>query len=191
MASGSTTVGSSEMSTAITSGPLIPGPNPSATRSYARRWVCVSGWVPSSGKPRLSDSTGAVNASRSAVTPIAYAHAWLATCRPHRVHPAPTSADRCRRWMPSRSIHGPTTPRNAGSSVTEATTMMSTITEIATPAAVMNGTPATASPRIAMTTVPPAKITACPAVATARPAASATSDPRCRNSRCRVTRNSA
>ena len=53
--------------------------------------------------------------------------------------------------------------------MTDATTIISTITDVATPAAVMNGTPATASPRIAITTVPPAKITAWPAVATARP----------------------
>ncbi len=52
--------------------------------------------------------------------------------------------------------------------------MMSTMIEMATPAAVMNGTPATARPRIAITTVPPAKTTACPAVATARPTDSST-----------------
>ena len=40
------------------------------------------------------------------------------------------------------------------------------------PAAVMNGTSATARPRIDTTTVPPAKTTGRPAVATARPAAS-------------------
>ena len=37
--------------------------------------------------------------------------------------------------------------------------MISTMTAIAIPAAVINGTPATARPRIAMTTVPPAKTT--------------------------------
>ena len=51
---------------------------------------------------------------------------------------------------------------------------MRTTTEVATPAAVMNGTPASANPRMAMTTVPPAKITAWPAVATARPTDSST-----------------
>ena len=61
--------------------------------------------------------------------------------------------------------------------MTEAITMIATITDVAMPAAVMNGMPATASPRIAMTTVPPAKITAGPAVATARPAASVTERP--------------
>ena len=52
--------------------------------------------------------------------------------------------------------------------------MISTMTEVAIPAAVMNGMPATARPRIAITTVPPAKITAWPAVATARPTDSST-----------------
>ena len=85
----------------------------------------------------------------------------------------------------------PASPRNAGSKVTEAATMIRTTTEMATPTAVMNGMPATARPRIAITTVPPAKITAWPAVATARPAASSTVIPRARCSRCRVTRNSA
>ena len=69
--------------------------------------------------------------------------------------------------------------------------MIRTTTEMATPAAVMNGMPATIRPRIAMTTVPPAKITARPAVATARAAASSTSIPRARCSRWRVTSSSA
>ena len=69
--------------------------------------------------------------------------------------------------------------------------MTSTITEMAIPAAVMKGTPATARPRIAMTTVPPAKTTDCPAVATALPTDSSTVMPRARYSRCRVTRKSA
>ena len=40
--------------------------------------------------------------------------------------------------------------------------MTRTTTEIAIPPAVMNGTPATASPRIATTTVPPANTTGLP-----------------------------
>ena len=55
--------------------------------------------------------------------------------------------------------------------------MVSTMSEMAIPPAVMNGTPATARPRIAMTTVPPAKTTDLPAVATARPADSSTDSP--------------
>ena len=67
----------------------------------------------------------------------------------------------------SRSIQGPARASSAGSSVTAAATMTSTITEMATPAAVTNGMPATARPRIAMSTVPPANTTDRPAVATA------------------------
>ena len=73
----------------------------------------------------------------------------------------------------------------------EALTMISTMTEMAMPPAVMNGMPATARPRMAMTTVPPANTTALPAVARARPTDSSTSIPRARCSRCRVTTNSA
>ena len=69
--------------------------------------------------------------------------------------------------------------------------MISTTTETAIPPAVRNGTPETASPRIAMTTVPPATTTARPAVATARPTDSSTLIPVARYSRCRVTMKSA
>jgi hypothetical protein len=53
------------------------------------------------------------------------------------------------------------------------------------------GSPAICRPRIAMTTVAPAKTTAEPAVALARAAASGTVMPSCRNCRWRVTTNSA
>jgi hypothetical protein len=69
--------------------------------------------------------------------------------------------------------------------------MISTMAAIAIPAAVIIGTPATARPRMAMTTVPPAKTMTRPAVATARPTDSATGMPRARCSRCRVMRNRA
>ena len=49
------------------------------------------------------------------------------------------------------------------------------------------GMPAMARPRMAMTTVPPAMMTAWPAVAMARAAASVTVIPSCRCSRWRVT----
>ena len=55
--------------------------------------------------------------------------------------------------------------------------MISTISETAIPPAVMNGTSATARPRIETTTVPPAKTTGRPAVATARPTDSSTVEP--------------
>ena len=64
--------------------------------------------------------------------------------------------------------------------MTETATMTRTTTEIAMPPAVMNGTPATTSPRIATTTMPPATTTGLPAVASAEPTDSATGRPRAR-----------
>ncbi len=55
------------------------------------------------------------------------------------------------------------------------------------PIRVTTGMPEMARPRMAMTTVPPATITAWPAVAVARAADSATVMPSWRCSRCRVT----
>lgn len=69
--------------------------------------------------------------------------------------------------------------------------MVRTTIETAKPPTVMNGTFATARPRIDTTTVPPAKTTGRPAVATARPAASRGSSPRARYSRCLASTNSA
>jgi hypothetical protein len=75
--------------------------------------------------------------------------------------------------------------------VIEATTMISTMHAIGDPGGRHHGTPATARPRMAMTTVPPANTMTCPAVSTARPTDSSTGVPRARYSRCRVMRNSA
>jgi hypothetical protein len=69
--------------------------------------------------------------------------------------------------------------------------MIRTTSATANPPAVMNGTPATAMPRMETTTVPPANTTGCPAVPTARLAASWTSTPFARYSRCRVSTKSA
>ncbi len=54
----------------------------------------------------------------------------------------------------------PAKPMSAGSSVSEAITMIATTIAAPKPMNVTNGMPATASPRIAMTTVPPAMTTA-------------------------------
>ena len=72
----------------------------------------------------------------------------------------------------------------------EASTITSTTSEIPIPPAVMNGILARASPRIATTTVPPAKTTERPAVARERPTASTTPQPSARFSRKRVSTNS-
>jgi len=68
----------------------------------------------------------------------------------------------------------------------DASTITSTMREMPMPPAVMNGIRATASPRMATTTVPPAKTTDRPAVARERPTASSTSRPSERYSRKRV-----
>ena len=67
------------------------------------------------------------------MAPMAYAQALLVTCAPQRCHPDPTVAPwRARlRRRPRRLIRCPARPRNAGSSVIEATTMISTMTEMA------------------------------------------------------------
>ncbi len=65
------------------------------------------------------------------------------------------------------------------------------MTEQATAIAVTIGMPAMANPRIAIITVSPAKSTAEPEVASARPAASSTVIPWLRCSRWRVTMNRA
>ena len=53
------------LSTATKNGPLNPGPNPSATRSYARRAVVPSPKFPSSEKPRRMLSAGAARRNNS------------------------------------------------------------------------------------------------------------------------------
>ena len=117
---------------------------------------------------------------------MAYAQALPDTCLPQRSHLQPAArppAGGLLRRSPRRLIQCPARPRNAGSSVTAATAMIPTMTEVAMPADVMNGMPATAMPRIAMTTAPPANTTARPDVATARPTDSSMPIPRARNSR--------
>ena len=72
-----------------------------------------------------------------------------------------------------------------------ASTMTATTRAEPKPIVVTIGMPAMASPRMAMTTVPPAMITAWPAVAVARATDSPTVMPSCRCSRWRLTTNSA
>ncbi len=188
----------------MTSGPLVPGPKPWATRSYARRSVRLTGSEPSSGRPTRRPNTGSVAASSNPAAPSAYGTGCRLTWPIQRRHPSPGTAsaaatrrrtsrrDRMSRpSRPARARREPAAPRKAGSSVTEATTMIRTMIETASPPTVMNRTFATAMPRIDTTTVPPANTTGRPAVATARPAASWGSTPRARYSRCRASTNSA
>ena len=85
----------------------------------------------------------------------------------------------------------PAKPSNAGSSVNDTATMTATVRADINPIRVTIGMPAMASPQIAITTVMPAKSTAEPDVAIARPAESSTVMPCARYSRWRVTMNNA
>ena len=84
------------------------------------------------------------------------------------------------RWMLSLSIEFPAKPRNAGSSVTAATT--ATRTTIAAAVAIMptNAIPEIHRPRRAIETIMPENTTAWPAVALERPIACIGSMPSCR-----------
>ena len=91
----------------------------------------------------------------------------------------------------SESIRGPSAPSSAGSSVIAASTATTTATAAAKPMFVTSGMSATASEHSAITTVPPAKKTAPPAVAVARAIDSRISMPCLSWSLWRVTMNRA
>ncbi len=80
---------------------------------------------------------------------------------------------------------------SAGSSVTEAATVRTTVSEAAMATPLRKLSRRISMPSRAMHTVAPAKTTARPVVATAFSAASATVSPRFRPRRCLVTMNSA
>jgi hypothetical protein len=85
----------------------------------------------------------------------------------------------------------PAKPRSAGRSVSEATTVRSTIVAAAMARPWMNAIPISNMPRKETTTVTPAKATARPAVSMAMATASSVVCPWWRFSRYRVTMNSA
>jgi hypothetical protein len=88
-------------------------------------------------------------------------------------------------------IFGPSAPSRAGSRVIAASTATTTETADEMPMLVTSGMPATESEQSAMTTVPPAKNTAPPAVAVARAVDSSISMSSLSWSLWRVTTNSA
>ena len=94
--------------------------------------------------------------------------------------PVDVSVGLRRRWTLSLSIAFPAKPRNAGSSVTAATT--ATRTTIAAAVAIMptNAIPEIHKPRRAIATMMPENTTAWPAVAVARPTACKGVMPSCR-----------
>ena len=58
----------------MNSGPLNPGPNPSANMSYARRTVVDSGAFPLSPKPKRIEASGAASTNNIAVALSAAVH---------------------------------------------------------------------------------------------------------------------
>jgi hypothetical protein len=94
-------------------------------------------------------------------------------------------------WIRSELMCGPRIARKAGRRVSAAET--ATTTEIAAmrPIVVTSGMPATASETSAIVTVPPAKNTAPPEVATEREMDSFMGNPSCRPRMWRVTMNNA
>ncbi len=123
--------GPSGRSTARISGPLKPGPKPSATRSKARRAVSVSGRLPASPNPSRIDSAGVVSTRISARPAAAIDAGRRCTTRLHRYQSEAflgrrAGSRRTDRW----SILRPTTPNRAGSSVSEASTATSTPAEV-------------------------------------------------------------
>ena len=165
-----TTAASREMSTAMTSGPLAPGPKPVGDQVVgAPLGPRLRACVPSSGKPSRRARTGAARASSSSVAAdgvrrgvpgdVGAPAAPAATRRRTAgATPPPGTA--------GASTRCPASPRSAGSSVIEASTITSTTTEMRD----RHRRSRTGSGRrpdrgSATTTVPPAKTTARPAVA--------------------------
>ncbi len=149
--------------------------------------------LPWSGKPSFKSSTGAVRATSRTKVDSMYGQACLETWSPHRCQPPVALA--CLTFGFDRVRFGltrcPAQPSKAGRIVSDARTINATTIDTATAAAVMKGSPAIARPKIAITTVPPAKITDSPAVAFALPAASSTVKPSASPSRNLVTMKSA
>jgi hypothetical protein len=120
-------------------------------------------------------------------------HGRATTPRAQRAQPWGWWSSGCVRPKCTRSelIRRPSAPSIAGRSVTAATTATTTATAAAYPMVPTNGIPDASRETRAITTVPPAKTTAPPAVAVARAIDSRTSIPSFSCSLCRVTMKSA
>ena len=177
--------GSSFTSTTIGMGPLKPAPNPSASRSYARRAVCSFGWVPWSEAPRRTraevDARGITASSTTGKT----IRASFVTKRPQwatrvRSRPASESSTFRRNGTFSRSTLCPSSESTASRSEFAISTVVSTPSALPMPSFVTKSRPMKARPLTEMATVNPAKSTARPADAPASAAASRGESPRAR-----------
>ncbi len=171
-----------------TSGPLNPGPKPSASRSYAARPVVEAGSLPASAKPSRMSSAGTDRAPSAATDTSSAVHGRRCTPRAQRRQPAPSSQvrplasrrARCRAALFSTvgRMRPPKTPSSAGSSVREATIVTSTVRATASATPWSDPRPRTTRPSRATITVQPAKRTVRPAASSAVRVAVSSSAPR-------------
>ncbi len=178
------------------SGPLKPGPNPVASRSYASRVVDPAGSLPWSPVPSRSENSGMVS---STITPMATVESVRGRCDTYADQraqkpvacsscgPSAASLRRSRRL----STRMPNTPSIAGSSVIAESTVNNTMIADDTLIPVRKFSCRTSRPSMATHTVAPANSTARPEVLRARTADSSTVKPAFKPFRCRVTMNSA
>ncbi len=171
---------------------MTPGPKFFVIRSYARRAVVVVESAAMSCWPSVSDSNGIVSGIRirSATSPASIGR--LAISFASFAHTPLRTSSSVAGWRTrSELIRGPRIPSSAGSSVSAASTAITTAIAAIRPIVVTSGIPATASDTSAIVTVLPAKNTAPPEVATARAIDSSIGNPSCKPRKWRVTMNSA
>ena len=134
------------------------------------------------------------NAPRTSVASAAMASTTTNGFGPPRPTLARARATRIAATRPRSRVTstlGPMKPNSAGSNVTEAIIVTSTVIAAPTPRPWKNGRPMSSRPSSEMTTVIPANSTARPAVSMARAVASDEDLPLRSSSRYRVTMNSA
>lgn len=178
------------------SGPLNPGPNPSASMSYACRVVVDSWWLPWSVAPSRKESSGSARKAITTKASAAIERGRFWTYEDQRAASPLASAGsgpvaaRRRRCL-RLSTRGPSSPSSEGSSVMAARTLKITVREAAMTTPSRKRMFITSIPASAMHTVPPAKSTARPEVFRACTADSSDFMPRRMPRRCRVTMKSA
>ena len=161
------------MSTVTSRGVLNPGPKSRLTRSYVVRGAVPGSEVPVSGRPSARSLAGSAITSS---TPIATTAVRTGTLVTRATHLAPsvcvssgcTDALRAAREPGFGRSRSPASASIAGTTVRATATATATAAAAAKPMTARNGIRATTRPHSAMTTVAPAKITALPAVPSAR-----------------------
>jgi hypothetical protein len=175
------------------SGPLKPGPNPLASRSYACRVVVEDGLLPASEEPRRRENTGNVRTPMSTIATADSSPGRRWTTLAQRCHTPPLLGvpAAVRRRSRRLSVRIPRMPSRAGSRVIAASTVATTVVAEAMAMPFRKLMPSTSMPSRAITTVAPANSTARPEVSIALTTESSTVMPDLRPVRCLVTMNRA